>query len=151
MTLSRDPAKLLAWRRRGAKNYEARKREEALAGEGKWNSLDGARKRRPKKETERIYGPPDRPAWMRRQPSVVSGRTPCVSAHVKAEDPMGPSGTGRKANARWTVPLTYEEHVELHANGQETFEREHGIDLARAARETHARWLEERGGNGGTE
>lgn len=48
----------------------------------------------------RAYGSPARVAWVRAQPSVVSGQRPCVNAHVRS------GGMGRKADARWIVPLT---------------------------------------------
>jgi len=83
---------------------------------------------------QRAYGGADRADWMTRQPSVVSGAGPCVNVHVKT------GGVGRKADAKWVVPLTDAEHHELHAIGQKTFEAKYGIDLAFQAAIIDARW-----------
>lgn len=90
--------------------------------------------RRRKREFERAYGSEARVEWMRAQPSVVSGRTPCVNAHVKT------GGMGRKADAAWIVPLTHEEHEELHRMGVLTFERHYVIHLASAAEAVERKW-----------
>lgn len=82
----------------------------------------------------RAYGGAERVAWITRQPSVVSGEGPCVNAHVKT------GGAGRKADARWVVPLTDAEHRELHQIGQKSFEAKHAIDLAFQAAIIDARW-----------
>lgn len=95
-------------------------------------------KPRPESETLRIYGPPERRRWIRQQPSVVSGQTPCVNAHVPPDGDL--SGMGRKADYIWIVPMTYEEHEELHRVGIETFERVHDIDLRLAAAAIEERW-----------
>ncbi|HSH44398.1 MAG TPA: hypothetical protein VK966_00945 [Longimicrobiales bacterium] len=86
------------------------------------------------REWARAYGSEDRVAWVQRQPSVVSGKRPCVNAHVRT------GGTGRKADARWIVPLTWEEHEDLHRVGVATFQREHGVDLEAEARRVDAEW-----------
>lgn len=85
---------------------------------------------------QRCYGGPERIEWMRHQPSIVSGKTPCVSAHVKN------GGKGRKADACWTVPLTWEEHHELDTKGHKTFAAKYGVDLAYHAAITDARWAQ---------
>ena len=91
-------------------------------------------------ERRRTYGPPERRRWIREQPSVVSGERGCVNAHVP---PYGDaSGTGRKADARWVVPLTIEEERELHRVGRQTFEEEHDVDLAAEAEQVEERWSE---------
>lgn len=88
----------------------------------------------------RKYGSLDRVQWVQRQPSVVSGKTPCVNAHVS---PHGESGVGYKADARWIVPLTDDEHREETDDGIETFCARRGItvDQLRAfAPLTEERW-----------
>lgn len=94
------------------------------------------RENRPRKAENhlRAYGGPERIAWIQRQPSVVSGAIPCVNAHVKT------GGAGRKADARWIVPLTDAEHQELHRIGQRSFEAAHQIDLFALATIVDARW-----------
>lgn len=93
------------------------------------------RKPRKASETVRIYGPPERREWFRTLPSVASGDGPCEMAHVRN------GGIARKADARWTVPLTRHEHrVELHQWGPQTFEAHYGIDLDAEAEKTEAAW-----------
>ena len=75
------------------------------------------------REWARAYGSVERVEEVRAMRSVVSGKTPCVNAHVTT------GGTGRKADARWVVPLTHEEHMELHAIGLRSFEAKYGVDL----------------------
>ena len=58
----------------------------------------------------------------------MSGRTPCVGHHVRG------GGVGRKAGYEWIVPLTWEEHEELHRIGQQTFEARYGVDLEEEAK-----------------
>lgn len=89
-------------------------------------------------EWSRKYGSPERVRWVQNSRSVVSGRTPCVNAHVTPDEGL-PVGTGRKAGYQWIVPLTDEEHREHH-RGEVTFQRRHRINLADAARETQQRW-----------
>lgn len=47
---------------------------------------------------------------------------------------------GRKADAAWIVPLTYEEHEALHRMGALTFERHYVINLASAAEAVERKW-----------
>ena len=138
--MKRDRAKYYAWKRRSVRKYKEQLRRDVLNGERSWNSIPPTNPERRKRERERAYGPPERREWVQGQPSVVSGRTPCVNAHVP--DPEGPSGMGRKADARWVVPLTLEEEMELHRVGIETFQARHDIDLTEAARETERQWKE---------
>lgn len=109
------------------------------------STLSGGGRIRPKPRTpeefERVYGGDERRAWVSRLPSVASGNGPCVNAHVTPPDGL-PSGTGRKGDYVWIVPLTKAEHDELHAIGEDTFQTKYGIDLAECAAETHAAWLD---------
>lgn len=83
---------------------------------------------------ERAFGGQERVDWMRWQPSVVSGKTPCVSAHVRG------GGEARRADAEWTVPMTWQEHQAMHDTGQESYAAQHGLDLDALAIETERRW-----------
>lgn len=87
----------------------------------------------------RAYGSAERVEWISRQPSVISGKRPCVNAHIKT------GGMGRKADCVWIVPLTFDEHNEIHQHGQETFAKKHGIDLEVAAVETEMKWRAQKG------
>ena len=94
------------------------------------------RKNEPRRSAEfiRCYESEARVAWVKRQPSVVSGDRPCENAHIRT------GGTGRKADAEWIVPLTPAEHRHLHAVGAKTFEAETGISLYLAAQHTQREW-----------
>lgn len=82
----------------------------------------------------RIYGSKERVEWVKSLPSIASGRTPCVNAHTAT------GGMGRKADYTTIVPLTHEEHEELHRKGQRTFEAKYGVDLREAAIHIERRW-----------
>ncbi len=82
----------------------------------------------------RAYGSQDRVEFIQRLPSVVSGKSPCVNAHVRT------GGTGRKADAVWIVPLTSVEHDELHRIGMSSFEGKHGVNLRALAVQTQEWW-----------
>ena len=80
----------------------------------------------------RVYGSVDRAEWIARHRSVVSGGGPCVNAHVRT------GGVGRKADACWIVPLTWDEHNELHQHGVKTFEAKYSVNLAALAEQIAA-------------
>ncbi len=91
------------------------------------------------KEFKRVYGSRERVLWIHSLPSVASGLGPCVNAHVTPNtDP--PSGMGRKPDAKWIVPLTEFEHLQLHSMGVRTFERYYGINLIGKAEEIDRAW-----------
>lgn len=82
----------------------------------------------------RIFGGEERIQWMHWQPSVVSGRVPCVNAHTAN------GGKSRKAGYQTIVPLTYVEHQELHQHGVDTFGLKYGVDLVAEAVKINDRW-----------
>jgi hypothetical protein len=98
-------------------------------------SVKPRNKERHAKNWTRAYDSPEFVAWIREQPSIVSGKGPCVAAHSRT------GGTRRKADACWNVPLTQEEHDELHDHGIKTFEAKYGVSLAFHAPLTWQRWL----------
>jgi len=61
-------------------------------------------------------------AWVRKQPSVISGRCPCDAHHIIAH---GAGGMGTKPPDLFTFPLTRDEHAGIHHDTQE-WERRHG-------------------------
>src|SRR4051812_21381777 len=90
-------------------------------------------------EFERKYGSVDRVLWMQRQPSVVSGKTPCVNAHI------GHDGMARKSHHTTIVPLTREEHDLMNAvnGGIDTFCERYATSIEQLlayAAEIEARW-----------
>ena len=94
-----------------------------------------------KAEWERKYDSEAFVHWTQSRCSVASGRRGCVCAHVKPDTGL-PSGMGRKADAKWIVPLTLEEERHKHQIGEYTFEAMYGICLADEAREHWAKWRE---------
>lgn len=92
-----------------------------------------------REEFARTYGSKERVEWTRRQPSVASGKGPCVNSHVSPGEGL-PHGTGRKHDYKWIVPLTRDEERELHQIGQASFQAKYGIYLPGKAEEHHAAW-----------
>jgi len=86
---------------------------------------------RKQQEWKRTYHSEAFVRFTRESASVASGEKPvggCVCAHVTPQGEL-PSGMGRKADARWVVPLSAWEHMELHMRGEQSFENKYGIDL----------------------
>lgn len=82
------------------------------------------RKPRPASETLRIYGPPERRAWVKSLPCLVCGATPSENAHVEND------GLSRKGDADKIVPLCHQHHIgSLHRIGPEPFERLYAREL----------------------
>lgn len=98
-----------------------------------------------RKKFEREFGGQERHDWVEAQPSVASGKGPCVNAHVV----KGDGGMSYKASARFIAPLTDFEHIEeLHRYGPQWFEAKYGLDLAACAADTGKRWLSHLGERG---
>lgn len=120
----------------------SRKTRGALVAAGKSEAvLERARRAtREDEEWARAYHSVERVNWTNAQPSVASGKGPCVNAHVDPDEGL-PSGVSRKGDYKWIVPLTVEEHRDqLHQWGQDTFQRHYGIYLPGKAREHEAKW-----------
>lgn len=67
-------------------------------------------------------------ANIRKLSSCVSGKRPCEAHHLRKKDERG---TGLKATDRWALPLTWDEHLEIHRYGsrkEEAWFAERGID-----------------------
>ena len=93
--------------------------------------------RNPKRKAEnfeRAYGGEARVLWIQAHPCVACGAKPCHNAHTKG------GGAGRKADARWIVPLCATCHDAYHRIGQRTFEMGMGIDLDHEAQVIDARY-----------
>ena len=82
---------------------------------------------------DRAYGGDARTAWIAGQPCLACGKTPSENAHVTT------GGMGRKADARWIVPLCAPCHLRCH-KGRKTFEAQHNLDLGIWAVIIDARW-----------
>jgi hypothetical protein len=73
-------------------------------------------------------------AAIRKLPSCISGRSPCEAHHLRIKEERGVS---MRATDRWAVPLTWDEHHDVHRVGsrrEEAWFKQHGID-ARALAE----------------
>lgn len=82
----------------------------------------------------RAYGSVERVRWIHERPCIVCGRKPSENAHVRS------GGMGRKADAKWIVPLCFNHHNEQHSRGAKTFEQTYGVDLAVEAEAIEKRW-----------
>jgi len=69
-------------------------------------------------------------AFIREQPSVVSGASPCDPAHSRwpGMPAILKGGMGQKASDYLCLPLTRIEHTEQHDRGHEEYARRHSID-----------------------
>lgn len=99
------------------------------------------KRRRPSpEETDRKYGSPERREWMARQPCIICGKRPSVSAHIKT------GGIGRKADARFTVPMCSDHHDEYDgrkvAGGRATFLAKYSLTMDQMLE--LAEWVESR-------
>ena len=101
------------------------------------------RKTRPCRQADdftRIYGSKERAAWVRAQNCIVPYCfQPPENAHIRTD------GVGRKADARYIVPLCAGHHWlrkdSLHALNRRLFEEHHRIDLDHCAAETEGHWI----------
>ncbi len=74
-------------------------------------------------------------AWVRKMPSLISGRTPCDACHTGSD-----GGMSQKASDFSCVPMTREEHQEYHRIGKAAFERKYGVNFAVEVARLNAEW-----------
>lgn len=86
---------------------------------------------------ERAYGGAERVEWMKAHPCLACGAVPSENAHVRN------GGMGRKADAKYIVPLCHTHHEELHRRGQDSFEVRYGLCLDIYAEILSCRWDDE--------
>jgi len=60
--------------------------------------------------------------WVRKQPCVITGRTPCEAHHTET------GGMGMKGSDYSAVPLYWTEHRNAHAMGANVFWACHDLD-----------------------
>lgn len=75
--------------------------------------------------------------WIRTLPSAVSGSGYGIEAAHTGSD----GGMRQKASDFTCVPLTHDEHMELHRIGREQFEARHDINLAAVVRSLNHAWF----------
>ena len=96
--------------------------------------------RPPRRRREPRRGPDQAEAyrdWIRQQPSAVSESTRNVEAcHT------GPHGFGQKSSGYTCIPLTHEEHMELHRIGPREFQEKYGIDFEVILEGLYTEWSE---------
>src|SRR5271157_2608138 len=94
---------------------------------GKWLMFEIHGRRLPPRPRRSRKGPDQAKAyraWIRRQPSAVSGSERGIEAcHT------GPDGFGQKSSGYACIPLTHEEHSELHRIGPRKFQAKYAIDF----------------------
>jgi hypothetical protein len=69
-------------------------------------------------------------AFIRKLPSIISGRTGCEACHVRTGDPTRRkkrTGKGQKPDDAWTLPMTPDEHRAQHDGNEMDYYRANGI------------------------
>ncbi len=105
-------------------------------------------RRRRARELLRAYGTPERRAWMKTQPCIVCGRTPCDNAHVGKQG----AGAGHRAGYDQIAPLCRRLHADgIHLAGCHVLSHKYGLShllgagweqkVAAAIKATQAAWL----------
>lgn len=70
-------------------------------------------------------------AFIRKLPSVISGREGCEACHIRYGDPVyrkKHTGMAQKPDDCWTLPMTPDEHRSQHGGNEQEWWVEHGID-----------------------
>ena len=100
-----------------------------------WPTFD-RNKERQEREFLRCYGSEERVEWVNSFGCVICGThmTRRENVHVRG------GGAGRKADARFIVPMCRPHHRELHREGVDTFSASYSIDLEATADQFEARW-----------
>jgi hypothetical protein len=97
---------------------------------GRWlsSTIFGSKTLSPRRRRKPRRGPDKAESyrvWIRQQASVVSGSTRYIeAAHT------GPHGISQKSSGYTCIPLTHEEHMELHRTGPAKFQAKYNIDFA---------------------
>ena len=69
--------------------------------------------------------------FIKKLPSLISGRTPCDPCHIRTGSPSyrkKRTGGGQRPDDCWTLPLTRAEHDAQHDMNEMAFWRSHGIE-----------------------
>lgn len=95
-------------------------------------------------EFRRCYGSEERVEWIASFGCIICGRGAGRNDNVHVRG----GGAGRKADARFIVPMDRPHHDELHRVGVETFEASYSVSLEETAERFEELWQAFRG-NGG--
>lgn len=108
-----------------------------------------AKKKRTPSEFRRIYGSRERVKWVKTLDCLAEG--PYCDGPIHGHHVIT-GGTGRKADAKFIVPLCEGHHRELHSEGRHTFEADYRVNLIASAADVSAAWIQlcefRRGGEG---
>lgn len=74
----------------------------------------GPRKAKVRAAAKRPGMSPEHLGNIRKLPSCVSGKHPCEAHHLRIKSERG---VGLRATDKWAVPLTWDEHLEVHKVG----------------------------------
>ena len=94
--------------------------------------------KRRSREFVRAFGSDERVAWVRALDCFVSYSVACDGPIENAHTESG--GAGRRADARFIVPLCRKHHRQLHELGVDTFGRAYKVDLRFAASRVEENW-----------
>jgi hypothetical protein len=82
------------------------------------------------KKTRRIEDPAHL-AFIRKLPSVISGKYGCEACHIRSGSAVHKkkwTGGQQKPDDAWTLPMLPEEHKAQHSENELAFYKRHGID-----------------------
>ena len=94
--------------------------------------------KRRSREFVRAFGSDERVAWVRALDCFVSYSVACGGPIENAHTESG--GAGRRADARFIVPLCRKHHRQLHELGADTFGRAYKVDIRFAASRIEEAW-----------
>lgn len=84
----------------------------------------------PHDKKQRRIEDPAHLAFIRKLPSVVSGKTPCEACHIRAGNPLyrkKRTGLQQKPDDAWALPLTADEHKHQHSENEKEWWRAQGV------------------------
>jgi hypothetical protein len=93
-------------------------------------------RQRKSKNWTRAYGSVERVQFVAALPCAV---LMCLEA-VSENAHIIPGGTGRRADAKYIIPLCTFHHRQIHTIGRASFERAYRINIFEAAERTDAAW-----------
>ncbi len=93
--------------------------------------LDTAFKNDPTDKSQKRIVDENHLAFIRKLPSILSGKRPCEACHIRYGDPKRrkrKTPLSRKPDDAWVVPMTADEHRLQHSGNEQEFYRRLGLD-----------------------